>query len=103
MFRVTDTFIISLDNQGTDGLIFRSHQWHTEPIARLRNHMVRTGVWDKTREEALLRECNAAVEQAADDYLATPLQSRDAIFDRIYSHLPTDLAEQRDAARRVRP
>jgi pyruvate dehydrogenase E1 component alpha subunit len=76
-----------------------SLRWPDEPVARLRNHMARTGIWDKAKEEALLRECTAAVEQAAEEYLSTPPQSRDAIFDQVYSCVPADLAEQRDAVR----
>jgi pyruvate dehydrogenase E1 component alpha subunit len=80
-----------------------SPRWHDEPVVRLRNHMVRTGAWDKAKEEALLRECSAAVEQAAEEYLSTPPQSPEAIFDQVHSRVPADLVEQRDAARRVRP
>jgi pyruvate dehydrogenase E1 component alpha subunit len=79
-----------------------SQHWRDEPVARLRNHMVRTGTWDKAKEEALLRECSAAVEQAAEEYLATPPQSPEAIFDQVYSRLPADLVEQRDAGRQFR-
>lgn len=73
-----------------------SLRWHDEPAARLRNHMLRIGMWDKAKEEALLRECNATVEQAAEEYLAMPPQSPETIFDQVYARLPADLAEQRD-------
>ncbi len=72
--------------------------WHAEPIARLRNYMVEKQIWDKSKEDALLRECSAAVEQAADEYLKTAPQEPATIFDRVYAHLPADLAEQRQAA-----
>ena len=75
-----------------------SPHWQAEPIARLRNHMTRTGLWDKSKEEALLRECSAAVEQAADDYLAMPPQAAETTFDQTYARLPADLVEQRKAA-----
>lgn len=80
-----------------------SPHWHDEPVVRLRNCMVQMDTWDKEKEEALLRECSVAVEQAAEEYLSTPPQSSEAIFDQVYSRLPSDLIEQLDAARRDRP
>jgi pyruvate dehydrogenase E1 component alpha subunit len=75
-----------------------SSHWHAEPIVRLRNYMTRTGRWDKSKEEALLRECSASVEQAADDYAATPPQPAETTFDQTYARIPADLVEQRKAA-----
>ena len=76
-----------------------SPHWHAEPLVRLRNYLTHISKWDKSQEDALLRECSAAVEQAADDYLATAPQSFDAIFDETYARLPVDLVEQRDLCR----
>lgn len=78
-----------------------SPHWHAEPIARLRNYMTRNGLWDKNKEDTLLRECNAALEQATADYLAMPPQSAEAAFDRTYARLPADLIEQQKAAART--
>lgn len=75
-----------------------SPHWHAEPIARLRAHMVQNGIWDKTKEDALLHECAATVETAAEDYLATPPQRPETFFDQTYARLPADLNEQRDFA-----
>jgi pyruvate dehydrogenase E1 component alpha subunit len=75
-----------------------SPHWHAEPIARLRNYMTHIGLWDKNKEDALLRECSAAVEKAAADYLAIPPQPSEAIFDPTYARLPADLVEQRKAS-----
>lgn len=74
-----------------------SPHWHAEPVARLRNHMVQRNLWDKAREETLLRESSAAIEQAAEEYLATPPQPARAIFDHAYATPPADLIEQRVA------
>ena len=54
--------------------------------------------WAKADEEALLSEAAAAVDKAAETYLATPPQSAETIFDFTYETLPKDLAEQRRAA-----
>lgn len=73
-----------------------SPHWHAEPVVRLRNHMMKSGSWDKDKEDALLRECSAAVERAAEDYLATPPQRAETIFDYVYARPTADLTEQCD-------
>ncbi|MGD0027088.1 MAG: pyruvate dehydrogenase (acetyl-transferring) E1 component subunit alpha [Xanthobacteraceae bacterium] len=75
-----------------------SRHWPAEPLVRLRNFLTRSGHWDKAREEALLHECSRAVEEAAEEYLATPPQPLSAVFDFVYAAMPTDLMEQRKAA-----
>jgi pyruvate dehydrogenase E1 component alpha subunit len=75
-----------------------SPHWAEDPIARLRNHLVAQARWNKHDEERLLAETAAAVEQAAQNYLATPPQPTEAIFDYTYADLPADLKAQRAAA-----
>jgi 2-oxoisovalerate dehydrogenase E1 component alpha subunit len=75
-----------------------SRHWPAEPLARLRHYLTSAGLWNKDREDTLLRECSAAVERAADEYLGTPPQSVAAVFDHIYAEIPAELAEQRDIA-----
>jgi len=75
-----------------------SRHWAEEPIARLRQHLLRAAAWDKPREEALLAACAAEVEQAAETYLATPAQTPETIFDFTYAAMPAELAEQRARA-----
>ena len=75
-----------------------SRHWPAEPIARLRHYLTNAGHWDKGNEEALLHECSSAVEQAADEYLATPAQPPSANFDYVYATAPAELIEQREAA-----
>jgi 2-oxoisovalerate dehydrogenase E1 component subunit alpha len=75
-----------------------SARWAEEPIARLRNYLVAEGMWGKADEEQLLAEITLTIERAAEAYLATPPQSPEAIFDFTYATLPSDLAEQRQAA-----
>jgi 2-oxoisovalerate dehydrogenase E1 component subunit alpha len=75
-----------------------SRHWPAEPIARLRHYLTNAGHWDKGNEEALLHECSSAVEQAADEYLATPAQPLSANFDYVYATAPAELIEQREAA-----
>jgi pyruvate dehydrogenase E1 component alpha subunit len=75
-----------------------SRHWPAEPVARLRNYLVDSKLWDKDKEEALLQECGHAVEQAAEEYLAAAAQSPAAIFDYVYAETPPELIEEREAA-----
>ena len=75
-----------------------SPHWAEDPITRLRNHLVGRGIWAKADEEGLLGEVSAAVEKAAETYLAIPPQEPATIFDFTFETLPKDLAEQRRSA-----
>ena len=73
-----------------------------DPIARLRAHLTDAHGWSKDEEEATLASCAAEVDRAADEYLATPPQPPEAVFDYMYERLPADLAEQRASAAEAR-
>jgi pyruvate dehydrogenase E1 component alpha subunit len=75
-----------------------SAHWGEEPIARLRNYLVRCKAWSKEQEEGLLQECHQQVNEAAEGYLATPPLSPAELFEHVYATLPAELAEQREAA-----
>ena len=75
-----------------------SPHWGEDPITRSRNHLVGRGMWAKRDEERMLAEVSAAVDKAAETYLATPPQAPETIFDFTYQTLPKDLVEQRRAA-----
>jgi len=75
-----------------------SPHWGEDPITRLRNHLVGRDMWAKADEEGLLAEVSAAVDKAAEAYLAIPPQDPATIFDFTYETLPKDLVEQRQAA-----
>lgn len=75
-----------------------TRHWPAEPLVRLRAYLTAAGHWNKDREEALLRECGGAVDQAAEAYLATPPQAVSANFDFVYADIPAELAEQRETA-----
>ena len=75
-----------------------SQHWPSEPLVRIRKYLIANQYWDKEREEALLRECAQAIEQAAADYLATPQQPVSAVFDHVYAEPPDELIDQRAAA-----
>lgn len=73
-------------------------QWMSEPVIRLRNHLVRLNAWDMKREEQLTRECAGLVDKAVEAYLATPARTAAAMFDHLYSTLPQAMQEQRQMA-----
>ena len=66
-------------------------------IARLRQYLSDRGSWGKADEEALITECEAEVEEAAEAYLITPPQSAESMFDHLFAELPATLGEQRSA------
>ena len=73
-------------------------RWREDPIARLRTYLTSAHGWSKEDEEATLEGCAADVDRAAEEYLATPPQPVEAVFDFMFEHLPADLAAQRAAA-----
>jgi pyruvate dehydrogenase E1 component alpha subunit len=78
-------------------------QWAAEPIARLRNYLVKLGAWGKEQEEQLAHESSAAVNDAVEAYLAAPPPTTEAMFDHLYATLPAALRAQRDTALRFAP
>lgn len=72
--------------------------WKLEPLLRLRTHLTASGVWDKAKEDALLRECNEQVQAAAQAYLDTPAPTADQMFNHLYATLPAALLKQRAQA-----
>lgn len=70
--------------------------WKVEPVARLKKYMTAQGWWDDTKEETLISQCAAQIEQAVQAYLDTPAQAPETMFDYMFASLPHDLAKQRD-------
>jgi pyruvate dehydrogenase E1 component alpha subunit len=74
--------------------------WKLEPLARLRTYLTNQGAWTKNDEEALLKECSAKVEEAANAFLASEPEPPTAMFDFAYEKRPDDLdAQRQDAVR----
>ncbi len=71
-----------------------------EPLASTRKFLEAHGFWSEAQEQALRRECGEAVDAAVRQYLATPRQSTDSMFDYLYAQLPSNLRGQREDARR---
>ncbi len=72
-----------------------SERWKLDPVARLRALLVRRGSWGRAQEEALLAECTARIDAAAEAYLAVSPRPPETMFDQLYARLPTALEAQR--------
>ena len=70
--------------------------WHAEPLKRLQSFLVARGLWDEGREQLLVAETQAELQQAVEQYEATPAQAPDAVFEHVYARWPVPLAEQRE-------
>jgi pyruvate dehydrogenase E1 component alpha subunit len=89
-----------------DASRYRSNEevdrWRSkEPIARLRACLMTSYGWSEADETQLLADCSREIETAAADYLATPPQPPETMFDYLYARLPAELAIQRQHLLRV--
>ncbi|HEY1283256.1 MAG TPA: pyruvate dehydrogenase (acetyl-transferring) E1 component subunit alpha [Steroidobacteraceae bacterium] len=74
--------------------------WRTEPLLRIRAHLISAGAWDEVLEEKLKAECAQQVDAAVEEYLRTPKQDIDSMFDFLFARLPRTTEAQRESARR---
>jgi 2-oxoisovalerate dehydrogenase E1 component alpha subunit len=74
--------------------------WTREPIARTRALLERLKLWDEKKEATLKEECAQQVEAAVQEFLTTPKQSIDTMFDHLYGNMPPSLKAQKEFARK---
>lgn len=74
--------------------------WKAEPLIRLRKLLVARGALDEHREQAMKAEYQREVDAAVEEYLSTPKQPTDAMFDYLFANPPAHLREQKEIARR---
>lgn len=74
--------------------------WKVEPMIRLRKLLESRGVLDEAREQAMKAQFTREVDAAVQEYLSTPRQSTDAMFDHLYANPPPYVEEQKALARR---
>jgi len=79
----------------------REDEWKKEPIARLRTYLDTLKIWSDQAQQTLEAECSAEVDQAVQEYLATPPQPLESMFDYLYASLPDIYHEQRDLLKGV--
>jgi 2-oxoisovalerate dehydrogenase E1 component alpha subunit len=70
--------------------------WQEEPIKRLQLFMVAQGLWDERREQALIGECQALVQQAVEAFEAVGDPPAAAALEYVYAQWPAALVEQRE-------
>ena len=70
--------------------------WQEEPLKRLQSFLAARGLWDERREQQLLADCQAQVQQAVEAFEAAGQQPVEAILDYVYARWPVALAEQRE-------
>jgi 2-oxoisovalerate dehydrogenase E1 component alpha subunit len=73
--------------------------WTREPIKRLHNYLVAAKHWDDAQENALKAECAQQVEAAVSEFLNTPKQDTDSMFEHLFATLPRHLKTQQAMAR----
>ena len=72
--------------------------WKKEPIIRLRKYLEANKQWSEKQEEAMQAEIVAEVQQSVDNYLNTPVDKPEAMFDYLYAELPERTLAQRELA-----
>ncbi|GGB88906.1 pyruvate dehydrogenase E1 component subunit alpha [Marinobacterium zhoushanense] len=73
--------------------------WQNDPLRRLRQYLVDLGYWDESRERQCLDEAQQQIQQAVEDYLATPPEPVESMFEYLYAELPEQLRTQIEMAR----
>lgn len=72
--------------------------WKKEPILRLRKYLEANAQWSEAEESAMQAEIVERVQQSVDNYLNTPADKPEAMFDYLYAELPERTLAQRELA-----
>jgi pyruvate dehydrogenase E1 component alpha subunit len=72
---------------------FESHP-ERDPMARMRTFLLEAGLWSTEREERLLGEALAEVDQATAAAAGAAAPNRDTLFEDVYAEMPWHLREQ---------
>jgi TPP-dependent pyruvate/acetoin dehydrogenase alpha subunit len=64
-------------------------------IERLREHLISSGEWDRSRDDALREQLAAEVNRCVERVLTEGAPAVESLFDDVYFHMPNHLAEQR--------
>lgn len=66
-----------------------------DPILRLNKYLKKIAVWDDQKEEGLKSAAQKEIQVAVEEYLKTPTEKPESMFDYLYETLPEALLEQR--------
>ncbi len=71
-----------------------------EPLVRTAKYLREAGMLDEKLEATMRAECKAEVDRAAEEYLNTPAQSTETMFEYLFANPPLRLRQQQEQARR---
>jgi pyruvate dehydrogenase E1 component alpha subunit len=99
------TYRLSDHTTADDATRYRSNEevtqaWQLEPLIRMRALLQARGVLDEAREKAMKAAYAQEVEEAVREYLSTPKQPIDAMFDYLYANPPRYIEAQKELAKR---
>lgn len=99
------TYRLSDHTTADDATRYRSNEevaraWEEEPLIRMRKLLESRGLLTAAREQEMKAEFAREVEAAVQEYLSTPKQSTDAMFDHLFANPPRHLEPQKALARR---
>jgi pyruvate dehydrogenase E1 component alpha subunit len=72
-----------------------------DPIDRMRNYLLKKGLWTKEKDRKLEEECTGEVEKAVQEYEATEQPDPTDMFKFIYREMPWHLKEQMDELKEI--
>ena len=70
-----------------------------DPLLRFREYLIRRGLWDEDRDQALQEETREKIQAAVREAEAQGPPPLDTLFEDVYHELPWHLEEQRNALR----
>lgn len=73
--------------------------WQKEPVKRLQTFLHQKGWWDETKEQQMIADCQARIEDAVKQFQQIPLQPVDDLFDHLFDSTPPHLVAQREQTR----
>jgi len=76
--------------------VTRAH--NKEPISRFKKFLIAQKLWDETKEQAWIEQCNIDISAAVTEFINCPQQPVSSIFDYHYAELPGYMIEQRAIA-----
>jgi pyruvate dehydrogenase E1 component alpha subunit len=93
------TYRLMMHTTADDPRKYRSEEeekeaWSREPLLRTRQYLQDKGLWDEDKEQALLADVKAQVEEAVKEFEATPPWAEDEPFRHVYGTEHPYITEQ---------
>jgi pyruvate dehydrogenase E1 component alpha subunit len=93
------TYRLSMHTTADDPTRYRDekdvkHWTERDPLKRFRIYLEKKGLWDRKKEDALLRECEELIAKAVEEAESTPPPPAEDIFKYVNAQMTPDLQEQ---------